>query len=117
MKENILVDITKKFAIEIINLCKIIKEERGEKILVGQLLRSATSIGANLHEGNYASSKADFINKLQIALKECFETDYWLELYKETKYITFDEYKKMHEDCSKIRTILTASIKTAKQNL
>ena len=117
MKENILVDITKKFAIDVMNLCKVIKEERGEKILVGQLLRSATSIGANLHEGNYASSKADFINKFQIALKECYETEYWLELYKETKYITPDEYKKLHEDCSKIRTVLTASIKTAKQNL
>ena len=117
MRENILIDITKKFAIDAINLCKVIKEERGEKILVGQLLRSATSIGANLHEGNYASSKADFINKLQIALKECFETDYWLELYKETKYITPEEYKTMHEGCSKIRTLLTSSIKTAKQNL
>jgi four helix bundle protein len=117
MKENILVDITKKFAIDIINICKVIKEERGEKILVGQLLRSATSIGANLHEGNYASSKADFINKLQIALKECYETDYWLELFKETGYITAEEYKRMHESCSKIRTILTASIKTAKKNV
>ena len=116
MKENILVDLTKKFAIDIVNLCRIIKEKRGEQILVGQLLRSGTSIGANLHEGNYASSRADFINKLQIALKECFETDYWLEIFKETGYLTVEEYEKLHADCSKIRKILTTSIITAKKN-
>ena len=77
-------------------------------------MRSGTSIGANIHEGNYASSRADFINKFQIALKECYETDYWLGIFRETGIISEDDYLKMFEKCSKIRKLLTASIKTAK---
>ena len=114
MAESKLRELSTDFAVKIIKLCETIK---GHYSLVNQLERSATSIGANIHEANYAHGKPDFIAKLQIALKECYETEYWLELYKETKYITPDEYKKLHEDCSKIRTVLTASIKTAKQNL
>ncbi|MBR4029833.1 MAG: four helix bundle protein, partial [Clostridia bacterium] len=68
------------------------------------------------HEANYAASKADFINKLQIALNECYESDYWLGLFKETKMITEDEYTEMYDKCSKIRKLLTASINTAKNN-
>ena len=117
MKENVLIELTKKFAIDIIKMGKILKEDRKETVLVNQLLRSGTSIGANVYEGNYASSRADFINKLQIALKECYETDYWLTLFKETEYLTDEEYSQFHASCSKIRTLLTASIRTAKQNL
>jgi four helix bundle protein len=80
------------------------------------MLRSGTSIGANIHEANYASSKADFINKFQIALKECYESDYWLGLFKETKMITEIEYADMYDKCSKIRKLLIASINTAKGN-
>ena len=116
MKENVLIELSKKFAIEVVNLCRIIKEERKENVLVSQLLRSGTSIGANIHEGNYASSRLDFINKFQIALKECYETEYWLDIFFETKYITQTEYKKLQEACNKIRKILTSSITTAKQN-
>ncbi len=115
MKENKLVDLSKQFAVDIVNLCAEIKENRKSNVLLNQLLRSGTSIGANIHEANYAASKADFINKLQIALKECYESDYWLELFKDTKIITADEYKVVFDKCSKIRKLLIASITTAKK--
>jgi len=79
-------------------------------------LRSGTSIGANIHEANYAASKADFINKFQIALKECYESDYWLGLFRETEIITEEEYTAMYDKCSKIRKLLIASVSTAKNN-
>ena len=116
MKENILVDLSKQFAVDIVNLCTEIKEHRKSNVLLNQLLRSGTSIGANIHEANYASSKADFINKLQIALKECYETDYWLELFQNTNMITASEYTELYAKCSKIRRLLIASVTTAKEN-
>jgi four helix bundle protein len=97
-------------------LCTDIKENRKGNVLLNQLLRSGTSIGANIHEANYASSKADFVNKFQIALKECYESDYWLGLFKETKMMTEIEYADMYDKCSKIRKLLIASINTAKGN-
>ena len=117
MKENILVDLSKEFAIDIINLCSDIKENRKSNVLINQLLRSGTSIGANIHEGNYASSLADFINKFQIALKECYESDYWLDIFCRTGIITDEEYNEMYKKCSKIRKLLIASINTAKAKL
>ena len=114
MKENILIDLSKQFAVDVVNLCTEIKEHRKSNILLNQLLRSGTSIGANIHEANYAASKADFINKFQIALKECYETDYWLGLFKDTYIITADEYAELFAKCSKIRKLLIASITTAK---
>ena len=114
MKENVLIDLSKQFAVDIINLCTEIKERRKSNILLNQLLRSGTSIGANIHEANYASSKADFINKFQIALKECYETDYWLGLFRDTQMITADEYDRLYGQCSKIRKLLLSSITTAK---
>lgn len=116
MKENILIDLSKQFAVNVVNLCTEIKEHRKNNVLLNQLLRSGTSIGANIHEANYASSKADFINKFQIALKECYETDYWLALFKDTRMITENEYNAMFSQCSKIRKLLAASITTAKSN-
>ena len=115
MKENKLIELSKVFAVDIVNLCTDIKENRKGNVLLNQLLRSGTSIGANIHEANYASSKADFINKFQIALKECYESDYWLGLFKDTKMITEIEYADMYDKCSKIRKLLIASINTAKQ--
>ena len=117
MKDNQLVDLSKQFAVDIVNLCTDIKENRKGNALLNQLLRSGTSIGANIHEANYGSSKADFINKFQIALKECYETDYWMELFKDTSMITEQEYKSLYDKCSKIRRLLIASINTAKSNL
>ena len=116
MKENFLIELSKQFAVDTVNLCTEIKEHRKSNVLLNQLLRSGTSIGANIHEANYASSKADFINKFQIALKECYETDYWLGLFKDTNMITIREYDEMFAQCSKIRKLLIASITTAKSN-
>ena len=112
MKENKLVDLSKQFAVDIVNLCTDIKENREGNVLLNQLLRSGTSIGANIHEANYASSKADFINKFQIALKECYEGDCWLGLFKETEIIT----EAMYDKCSKSRKLLIASVSIAKNN-
>lgn len=117
MKDNKLVALSKLFAVDVVNLCTKIKENRKDNVLLNQLLRSGTSIGANIHEANYASSKADFINKFQISLKECYESDYWLELFEKTKMITQEEYTDMHNKCSKIRKLLIASINTAKNSL
>ena len=117
MKENILIDLSKQFAVDIVNLCTEIKEHRKSNALLNQLLRSGTSIGANIHEANYASSKADFINKFQIALKECYETDYWLGLFKDTNMIAQSEYDTLFFQCSKIRKLLISSITTAKSNI
>lgn len=114
---NLLLELTNEFSVEIINLCNDAKENKKGNAILNQLLRSGTSIGANVHEGNYASSKADFINKFQIALKECHETEYWLKLFVETKIIPEDKFKPIFAKCCKIRTILLASIKTAKENL
>ena len=114
MTDNILIDLSMDFAIEIVNMCESIK---GKSVLTNQILRSGTSIGANIHEANYAQSKADFITKMQIALKECHETEYWLELFSKTKIITEDTYKKLSGESGKIRRILIASLNTAKGNL
>ena len=115
MKDNPLIDLSKQFAVDVVNLCTEIKEHRKSNVLLNQLLRSGSSIGANIHEANYASSKADFINKFQIALKECYETDYWLGLFRDTNMITTTEYNEMFAQCSKIRKLLIASITTAKK--
>ena len=117
MKENKLVDLSKQFAVDVVNLCTEIKENRKGNVLLNQLLRSGTSIGANIHEANYASSKADFVNKFQIALKECYESDYWLGLFKETNMITKEEYDSLYTECSKIRMLLIASLNTAKKQV
>lgn len=117
MKENLLVDLSKQFAVSIVNLCNTIKENGKGNILLNQLLRSGTSIGANIHEANYAASRADFINKLQIALKECYETDYWLGLFQETNILTEAEYTDLFTKCSKLRKLLISSITTAKANI
>ena len=114
MKENKLVDLSMDFAIKIIKLCETIK---GHYSLVNQLERSATSVGANIHEAKYAQSKADFIHKLEISLKECSETEYWLELIFRKKKISETIYKDMRNKCGSIRRRLIASITTAKENI
>lgn len=116
MKENALVDNSKTFAVDIFTLCGQIRERKQGNILINQLLKSGTSIGANIHEANYASSRADFVSKLQIALKECYETEYWLDLFKNTATISVQEYNRMIAQCYKLRRMLSASINTAKNN-
>ena len=113
MSDNLILDLSMQFAIDIVNLCESLK---GKNSLTNQLLRSGTSIGANIHEGNYASSKADFIAKFQIALKECYETEYWLKLFAKTNIISEQVYNKLINDSGKIRRILISSINTAKSN-
>lgn len=80
MTNSIMLDKAKAFAISIVKICRSIKETKRESVLTNQLLRAGTSIGANIHESKYAQSSADFVSKMQIALKECYETEYWLEL-------------------------------------
>ena len=111
MAENKLVDLSMGFAVEILKLCDGIK---GHYSIVNQLERSATSIGANIREAKYAHSKPDFISKLQISLKECYETEYWLELMQKAKILP-DVSTLMH-DCGTIRKLLISSLNTAKQN-
>ncbi len=104
-----------EFSVSIINLVKVLKEKR-ETIISNQIGRSGTSIGANIREAQYAHGKADFIAKLQIALKEANETGYWLELLFKTEYITAAEYKALDASCTSIRVMLISSINTAKEN-
>lgn len=113
MKENKLVDLSMDFAIKIIKLCESVK---GHHSLVNQLERSATSIGANIHEANYAHGKPDFIAKLQIALKECYETEYWLVLFVKSDVLSRETALDLYNQCGTIRRILIASINTAKEN-
>ena len=117
MAESIMLKKATDFAVEIVELCKMIKSEKRESVLTNQLLRSATSIGANIHESKYAQSSADFISKMQIALKECYESEYWLELLCRTNYIEENAYKSILNNCGAIRRMLISSINTAKKNI
>lgn len=113
LRENKLVDLSMDFSVKVIKLCESIK---GHYSLVNQLERSATSIGANIHEANYAHGKPDFIAKLQISLKECYETEYWLELFVKAELIDSETAKELYNQCGTIRRILIASINTAKKD-
>ena len=103
------------FAVSIIDLVKYLKEKR-ESIISNQIGRSGTSIGANIREAQYAHGKADFISKLQIALKEANETGYWLELLQRTGYLSLESYRNLDAQCTGLRAMLIASINTAKKN-
>ena len=112
--DSILRDKAKGFAKKIIVLCRDMKANHKESVLINQLLRSATSIGANLHEAQYAQGTKDFISKLEIAQKECYETEYWLELLFETNCMNEENYKALQNDCGAIRRMLISSLKTIK---
>lgn len=113
MAENKLADISTEFAIQVLKLTDSIK---GHRSLANQLERSGTSIGANIREAKYAHSRPDFIAKLQIALKECYETEYWIELAEKADIISGDSAKNVLHDCGSIRRMLISSINTAKEN-
>ena len=113
MAESKLRELSTDFAVKVIKLCERIK---GHYSLVNQLERSATSIGANIREANYAHGKPDFIAKLQIALKECYETEYWLELFVKSEILDRETASELCNQCGTIRRILIASINTAKRN-
>ena len=114
MSNSILRDKAKEFAKNIVFLCRNMKSEHKETVLISQLLRSGTSIGANIHEAQYAQGTKDFISKLEIAQKECYETEYWLELLFETGCIEQTSYKVIQNDCGAIRRMLIASLNTVK---
>jgi four helix bundle protein len=114
MAESKLRDLSMDFSVKVIRMCDNMK---GHHSLVNQLERSATSIGANIHEANYAHGKADFVAKFQIALKECYETEYWIELFVKSELIEREMAKELYNRCGTIRRILIASINTAKENI
>ena len=107
---------SRKFAVRIINLYKYLVSEKKEYVMSRQILKSGTSIGANVKEGEYGQSAADFISKMSIALKEAAETSYWLELHKEIDYITQEQFESVNSDCTELIKILTSIIKTTKSN-
>ena len=116
MVESPLLTKSKAFALEIIRICNEIKRSQKESISTNQLVRSGTSIGANIREAFYAHSKADFIAKFQIALKECYETEYWIELFVKSELLNREIAKDLYNQCGTIRRMLIASINTAKEN-
>jgi four helix bundle protein len=113
MAENKLADLSTDFAVNILNVTGNMK---GHYSLSNQLERSGTSIGANIREAKYAHSKADFIAKLQISLKECYETEYWIEIAQKANILSEETAKQILHDCGVIRRMLIASINTAKQH-
>ena len=114
MANSILRDKAKEFAKNIVFLCRNMKAEHKETVLIHQLLRSGTSIGANIHEAQYAQGTKDFISKLEIAQKECYETEYWLELLGKSGILSNEILKKPIHDCGSVRRMLVSSITTMK---
>jgi len=114
---NITLEKSRKFAIRIYYLNKYLCEEKHEFVLAKQILRSGTSIGANLTEAQYAVSKKEFLLKVSISLKECAETEYWLDLLKEVKVLSSTIYESIVKDCKELLKLLISTIKTTKQNV
>ena len=117
MNENTARYKSKKFAVRIVNMYKFLFDEKKEFVISKQILRSGTSIGANLAEAECAMSKKDFLSKIYIALKECSETLYWLELLYETEYIDNSQFDSIYQDCEEIKKMLMATTKTTSSNL
>ena len=117
MADSVLRDKAKMFAKDVVFLCREMKALHKESVLINQSLRSATSIGANLHEAQYAQGTKDFISKLEIAQKECYETEYWLEIAQKAEIISCNEVKSMLHDSGAIRRMLISSSNTAKENV
>lgn len=116
MTDSPLIMKSKTFALEVIQACKGLRVAKCESALINQFLRSGTSIGANIREAKYAHSKADFVAKLQISLKECYETEYWIEIAQKANIISEEAAKCVLHDCGSIRRMLIVSINTAKEN-
>lgn len=116
-QDNLLTEKSIEFAIRMTNCYKYLTEEKNEYIMSKQMFRSGTSIGANIHEGIQAQSKADFVSKLSIALKEASETSYWLVVLKRANYLDEKLYLSLKADVDEIIRILVASIKTTKKNM
>ena len=116
MKQNIILEKSAAFAVRIVNLTRHLKKKRVEAVLTNQLLRSGTSVAANVHEAVVAISKAEFSAKISISLKEARETNFWLKVLADTKTITEKEYESIACDCTELEKILFAIIKTARTN-
>ena len=112
LEENTVKYKSKKFAVRIVKLYKYLTAEKKEYVLSKQVLRSGTSIGANLAESECAVSKKDFLSKIYIALKECSETMYWIELLYETDYLSENEYKSLYSDCEEMKKMMQSTTKT-----
>ena len=117
MAGNVILEKSMDFSVRIVRLYKYLRYEKDERILSKQLLRSGTSIGANAVEGNDAISKHDFLNKMYIALKECSETLYWIELLYRTDYLTVAQYQSVMADCRELKKILSSITKSTKETL
>ena len=115
MKENLLIDKSLAFASRIIKLYQYLTTAKQELVISKQIVRSGTSIGASINEANYGQSKADFISKMHIALKETSETEYWLRLLTMSEYLTNDMGDSLLTDCLELKRMLVASINTAKK--
>ena len=113
MKESVMRTKAKAFALHVLAVCDTIDTKKNRGALVNQIVRSSTSIGANIHEAAYGASRADFINKLQIALKECYETEYWLELLVRTGFLPAERYDALQTSCGTLRRMLISSISSA----
>ena len=113
--KNPLRDKSYAFAIKVVNVCQSLRSEEKEFILSRQILRSGTAIGALIRESEFAASKADFINKLTVALKEANETEYWLMLLYDTEYLSIDDFERLRQECRELIAMLVSSIKTAKK--
>ena len=114
MEDSVLRNKSKSFAKEIVFLCRRLRENKIEGVLINQLLKSGTSVGANIHEAQYAQGTKDFISKFEIALKECNESEYWLELLYETNSISENEFERLHGICIELRRMLVATVTTIK---
>ena len=117
MAENIVKDKSRNFALRIIKLYKYLCEEKKEFVLSKQILRSGTSVGANIVEAHNAMSKREFISKMNISLKEAAETEYWLDLLQASDYIVEKEFNSINADCNEIKSLLVAIIKTTSKGL
>ncbi len=115
MKNSPLVDQSVEFSIQVVNYYKWLSTQKNEFVMSRQLLKSGTSIGANIHEANFAVSKADFITKMQIALKEASETEYWLIVLEKTDYLP-KEFYWLKERCKSIKRMLISTLNTAKRH-
>ena len=116
MGSNVIYDKSYKFAIRVVNLHKYLKNEHKEFVLSKQLLRSGTSIGALTREAKFAQSRADFVNKLSIALKEANETDYWIDLLFDTDFLTVSMHENIKKDINELISLLVSIVKTTKEN-
>ena len=114
MKDSILRTKSKEFAKQVVFICRKMKSNHAENVLVNQLLRSGTSVGANIHEAQYAQGTKDFISKFEISLKECNESDYWIELLYETNSLPKEDFENLKKYIIEIRRMLVSSVTTLK---